>query len=126
MPWSARNSASSPPLLRRVVAVPALADVDALGRGVAIGHEPLAAEIVVEDDVRRAQQLDGAQRQQPRVTGPGADDVDLAFGHASPPSRRELEKLIAAPFRHSGERRNPVNRRKPMFLDPGFHRGDVL
>ena len=65
------------PLGSRVVAS-RLADVHEHGAAVHQAQHVVRHQAVVQHDVGAAHELQRAQRQQPRVAGPGADEVDAA------------------------------------------------
>ncbi len=62
-------------LLRHLRPAALLADVDQFRVRPRVLERLLRDQAVVEDDVGRGDQLDRADRQQPRVAGPGADQV---------------------------------------------------
>ena len=65
-------------LLRHGMVVALLADVDALGIAPAHVEDGLRYQAVVDDDVGLLHQTQGAEGQQVRISGTGADEVDLA------------------------------------------------
>ena len=90
-------------LLRHLRPAALLADVDELRVRARVLERLRRDQAVVEDDVGRGDQLDRADGQQPRVAGPGADQVD---GHATrlPPSPRRASSSPGARRRASAAR----------------------
>ena len=62
-------------LLRKGVSAPLLAHVDKLGIGPAVVEDPFVGEVVVDDDVGLLHPLQALDGDQPRITGPRADQV---------------------------------------------------
>ena len=54
------------------------AEADPLGTRPNVSQQFGAGEVVVEDDVGRAEAFGAAERQQPGIAGPGADEVHFA------------------------------------------------
>ena len=88
-PLEARDDAAFAGLLHQQVADGLLrhragrgrADVDPLGMRGRLCQQPLVDEVVVDDDVGHRQARQAAHGDQPGITWPGADQIDLAACH---------------------------------------------